>query len=140
VSPLPNGTINLCAGNTTSLDAGNLTQVPNTSLKWEWNTNPPSYGQTIIAVPNTTYQTFAVNLKDVRGCITLGTGSAVAADYLPEPSERLRRRFGDVQGYRCNQFRYVSESLGVQRRIELNHAAESVPEEIRRCGHLYVYV
>ncbi len=83
VSALTQDTLHVCTGSVVVLDAGNNSAVPNSSLKWEWNTTPPLYTQTVLASPSTTHQKFVVSLKDVRGCVTLD--SIVIAPQAPYP-------------------------------------------------------
>lgn len=76
LSALSAGTVNLCAGQSYTLDAGNNTSVPNTNLIWNWSTaTNPSYANTqaIVVTSTTTAQVFTLTLRDVRGCITKDT-------------------------------------------------------------------
>jgi PKD repeat protein len=83
VSALAIDTVHICTGNTMLLDAGNVGQVANASLKWEWQTNPPAYTRTLLIAPNTSFQKFKVILKDVKGCIT--QDSVILAPQAPFP-------------------------------------------------------
>lgn len=97
VSALLLDTVHICTGNTLVLDAGNNSAVPNTSLKWEWNTTVPAYTKTISVNPTLGYQKFKVALKDVRGCIT--RDSVIVAPEAPYPQisylNHLNSCFGD---------------------------------------------
>jgi PKD repeat protein len=76
LSALSASTINLCAGQSYTLDAGNNSSVPSTSLLWNWSTaTNPAYAnsQSIVVTSTTTAQVYTVTLRDVRGCITKDT-------------------------------------------------------------------
>jgi PKD repeat protein len=83
LSGLIGDTIHICAGKTYTLDAGNLTQVNNSTLKWEWNTATPTYERTLTTIPDNNYNKYKVDLKDVRGCIT--SDSVMIAPAAPYP-------------------------------------------------------
>ncbi len=97
VSALLLDTLHICTGNTVTLDAGNNSAVPNTSLKWEWNTTIPAYTQTTSVTPTTGYQKYKVLLKDVKGCLT--KDSVIIAPMAPYPQitylNHLNSCFGD---------------------------------------------
>ncbi len=76
-------TLHICKGDTITIDAGNNSPVPNTSLKWEWNTSPPHLGQTLDVTADSTCHTLKVLLKDVRGCTSID--SVVIAPEAPFP-------------------------------------------------------
>jgi len=83
ISGLLLDTLHICIGNSTLLDAGNNSSVPNSSLRWEWDTNPIAYTQTYSVIPNTTYQKYVVKLMDARGCVT--KDSVIIAPQAPFP-------------------------------------------------------
>ena len=86
VSALPSGTLHLCAGATTILDAGNNTVIPNSSLVWNWSGGSPTVTattQTLAVTSNTAMQQFVVVLRDVRGCITKDTVFVAATAPTP---------------------------------------------------------
>lgn len=83
VSALLYDTLHVCAGATTTLDAGNNSFSSNSSLRWEWNTSPVLYTQTHTVNPTNTYQKFRVKLMDARGCET--KDSVVIAPQAPYP-------------------------------------------------------
>ncbi|MBL7932696.1 MAG: PKD domain-containing protein [Bacteroidia bacterium] len=97
ISALIPDTMHLCTGSVAILDAGNNSQIPNSPLKWEWSTVPPSYTQTISTIPGATHKKFVVSLKDVRGCVT--KDSIVIAPQAPYPQityfNHLNSCFGD---------------------------------------------
>ncbi len=76
-------TLHLCAGSTFTLDAGNNSSIANSSLRWQWNTMPANFQQTLTVSPDTSYQMFKVLLKDVRGCTAVD--SIVIAPAAPYP-------------------------------------------------------
>lgn len=84
VSALVLDTVHICAGDTLILDAGNNSSVSNSSLKWEWQTTPALYSQTLKVSPNNAYQKYNVTLKDVRGCITRDSVIIAPAEPFPQ--------------------------------------------------------
>ncbi len=90
LSALSASTVNLCAGQSYTLDAGNNSSIPSTSLFWNWSTpGNPSYAntQSIVVTSTNTAQVFTVTLRDVRGCITKDT--VWIAPTAPNPSLSL---------------------------------------------------
>jgi PKD repeat protein len=87
LSALTASTVHLCAGQSYTLDAGNNSSVPSTSLVWNWSTaGNPNYAntQSIVVTSTTSTQVFTVTLRDVRGCITKDT--VWIAPTAPAPS------------------------------------------------------
>lgn len=69
-SALNYDTLGLCTGKSFTMDAGNLPGAPGTALKWEWNSSPPSYQQTVSVQAGPVSKRMRVQITDVRGCIT----------------------------------------------------------------------
>lgn len=97
VSNLLLDTVHICIGNTLTLDAGNISSISNTSLKWEWNTVPAIYTRTLEVSPNSNYQKYKLKLMDVRGCVSLD--SVIIAPEAPYPQitylNHLNACYGD---------------------------------------------
>jgi PKD repeat protein len=83
VSAFTSDTLHVCTGSAVTIDAGNNSPVSNSSLRWEWNTSPPSYNRTISVNPDQSYHTYRVLLTDVRGCTA--RDSVVLAPQAPYP-------------------------------------------------------
>ncbi len=76
-------TLNLCPGANYTLQAGLISPVPNTPLRYQWLTPQAAYASTFVTSATAAYQKITVDIVDVRGCKTMD--SCVVAPVAPLP-------------------------------------------------------
>jgi len=76
-------TLHLCQSQSFTLDAGSVSSVPNTPLRYEWSQPQLYYTQTLSVSSNQTFQKIGVSIVDIKGCLT--KDSTVVAPTAPNP-------------------------------------------------------